>query len=119
MDRVFLAIAMFVVPGFSWLAWELGALGNWGIESGYYGQFNRAKHIIEDMPGVTIVDTWQHPEIDTLEEFYFVVLVDGKHEAYVNFSFDSPQMHEKNRERLREFIKQEISADLPQDEPLQ
>lgn len=46
-----------------------------GSELGYYGQFNRVKHVIEDMPDVRIVDHWKHRDV-TLEDFGFTLLVD-------------------------------------------
>ena len=31
--------------------WALGFVAELELEYGYYGQFNRVKHVIEDMPG--------------------------------------------------------------------
>jgi len=94
-----------------WLMWEIGELGNWGLESGYYGQFNRVKNVLETMPNVQITNSWQHHDI-TLEDFGFFLVVDGSRSARVDFWENSPQMKLRDKEQIREFIKQQIKDGL-------
>jgi hypothetical protein len=107
--KALLGITLLLALGFLWLLWDVGMPGDWGLESGYYGHFNRAKHVIEDMPDVAIVDSWQHQDL-SLEDFRFLLRVEGTQEVTVSFSENSPQMGERNKERLREFIQREIDA---------
>ena len=93
--------------GWLWLMWELGRFGDWGWESGYYGQYNRVKHVLEDMPSVQITNQWKHHDV-TLEDFGFFLLVDNTNSVRVDFRENSPQMKERNKERIRAFIEEEI-----------
>ena len=101
-------IACFVIVCL-WFLWELGLLGNWGLESGYYGQFNRVKHVLEEMPNVEITDDWQHRDL-TLEDFGFSLVVDEYQNAHINFYEGSPEMKMRDKTRIREFIEQEIKG---------
>ncbi len=103
------AVAVLVFIGMIGWVWIDLNLPDQGWEFGYYGQFNRVKHVIEDMPGVTIIDHWQHKDI-SLEDFGFTLMVDGNRQVGVTFSENSPQMQERNRNRLREFIQKEIDS---------
>lgn len=95
-----------------WCLWQLGRFGNWGLESGYYGQFNRVRHAIETMPHVEITNAWMHEDV-TLEDFGFYLLVDGSREVRVDVFEGSPQMKERNRDRIREYVEQRIAAPAP------
>jgi len=90
-----------------WFLWEIGRFGNWGLESGYYGHYNRVKHVIEKMPDVVITNHWQHHDI-TLEDFGFYLLVNQTNSVHVNFPENSTQMKERNKSALQFFIEQEI-----------
>lgn len=90
-----------------WFMWELGRFGNWGVESGYYGHFNRVKHVIEKMPDVVITNQWLHHDV-TLEDFGFYLLVNQTNSVQVNFWEHSAQMNERNKTAIRSFIEQEI-----------
>lgn len=92
-----------------WFLWELGCLGNWGLECGYYGQFNRARHAIESMPGVVITNSWMHEDL-TLEDFGFYLAADGSRDVRVDFREGSPQMSERSRRRIREYVQDLISS---------
>jgi hypothetical protein len=107
--KIVLGVVLLQVLGFLWLLWQLGVFGNWGLESGYYGQFNRVKHVIEEMPGVVIVDHWQHHDV-SLEDFGFALLIEGDRKAQVNFTESSPQIKERNKSKLRAFIRKEIDS---------
>ena len=82
---------------------------DYGVESGYYGQFNRAKHVIQEMPNVSIVDHWQHEDV-SLEDFGFTLMVDGNRKVGVTFSENSPQMRMRNKKKIREFIQKETDS---------
>ena len=82
-------------------------LPNYGWEIGYFGQFNRVKHVIEEMPDVTIVDHWQHQDI-TLEDFGFTLELSGGEQVKINFWDKTAPMKERNKERLRQHIELEI-----------
>ena len=104
------SIILFMLGVFClWFAWEYGLLPNYGLESGYYGQFNRVKHVIESMPNIVIKDYIQHKDV-SLEDFSFILLVDGIKEVEVRFWEDSSQMKEKSKTRLREFISEKIGS---------
>ena len=92
-----------------WFGWSYGIIPDVGAESGYYGQFNRVKHVIEEMPDIAIVDHWQHKDI-TLEDFGFTLrLPDGK-EVDINFYDNTPEKNERNRKRIREIIQKQLDS---------
>ena len=91
-----LPFALFVL----WLGWQWGSFPDYGVESGYYGQFNRVRHVLEDMPNVTIVDHWQHQDI-SLEDFGFALMVEGTQNVNVTFSENSPQMRMRSKQKIR------------------
>ena len=101
-----LALAPFALAA-AWLAWQAGLLGDWGVESGYYGQFNRVKLVLESMPGVRIENHWQPHDV-TLEDFGFDVRTKEDRPVRLNFGEGSPQMRERDTARLRAFIEAEI-----------
>ena len=92
-----------------WFGWSFGMFPDVGAESGYYGQLNRVKHVIESMPNVVIIDHWLHKDV-TLEDFGFTIKVDGNRELNIQFWENTPQMKERNKDRLREFIQEEIDS---------
>jgi hypothetical protein len=96
--------------GWLWLMWEIGQFRNPDVEFGYYGQFNRVKHVIEDMPNVEILDNWQHHDI-TLEDFAFTLLIDGGRQVSVTFSENSSQMKMRDKSRIRKFIEEKLEED--------
>ncbi|HSV99792.1 MAG TPA: hypothetical protein VLI39_06450 [Sedimentisphaerales bacterium] len=106
---ILLAVAIVVATDSLWLAWQGGVFPDFGVESGYYGQFNRVKHVIERMPGVRIVDLWMHKDV-SIEDFGFVPDIDGGRTVAVDFSESSPQMAEWNKRRIREFVERQIAA---------
>lgn len=103
-----LALSPFAVLAL-WFGWSFGMFPDIGAESGYYGQFNRVKHVLESIPGVVIVDHWQHHDV-TLEDFGFTLQVGGSDAVQVQFWENSTQMKERNRTRLMEFILREIDS---------
>ena len=92
-----------------WFGWSFGIFPDVGAESGYYGQLNRVKHVIESMPNVVIIDHWLHKDV-TLEDFGFTIKVDGNRELNIQFWENTPQMKERSKDRLREFIQEEIDS---------
>lgn len=89
--------------GTLWLLWDVGCLGHPGLAFGYYGQFNRVRHILTDMPTVQVTNQWMHRDV-TLEDFGFGLLVNGTSSVRLDFLENSPQMKERNPERLRASI---------------
>ena len=103
-------VALAVTAGaILWFLWELGRFGDWGWDSGYYGQFNRVKHVIESMPHVRITNSWKHEDI-SLEDFGFSLLVNGTNLVHVTFWEGSPQIKERDRRRIREFLERQIGS---------
>ena len=113
MKRFLQALAILVAVlavAFLWLLWELGRFGNWDVEFGYYGHFNRVKHVLEEMPNVAITNDWQHHDV-TLEDFGFYLVVDGEQSVQINFHENSPEMKMRNKSRIRDFIEKQIKKD--------
>jgi hypothetical protein len=91
-----------------WIAWQYGNLfPDWDRESGYYGHFNRVKHVLQAMPNVQVTNHWQHKDV-TLEDFGFFLLVDGTNSVRVDFWEGSVQMKERKKDRIRAFIQKKI-----------
>jgi len=84
-------------------------------EFGYYGQYNRVKHILEAMPNVMIVARWQHEDL-TLEDFGFTLLRDGTRLVQVNVHEASLEMRTRRKGRLRELLQKQIDANQPPEE---
>jgi len=103
-----LALLPFALLGL-WFGWQYGMFPDFGLESGYYGQFNRVKHVIESMPNLAIVDHWQHQDI-TLEDFGFTLLVDGVREAQIRFVDGTPEKRERHRAKLRQIIQAQVGS---------
>jgi hypothetical protein len=91
-----------------WFLWELGRFGDWGLESGYYGQFNRVKHVLDRMPNVQVTNQWQHHDV-TMEDFGFFLLVDDRESVRVDFWENSDQIKERDKRKIRDFIEEEIN----------
>ena len=92
-----------------WMLWELGRFGNWGWESGYYGQYNRTKHVLEAMPHVEITNSWMHEDI-TLEDFGFYLVVNKTNGLRVDFWDGSPQKETRNKRLIQEYVGQKIDS---------
>jgi hypothetical protein len=64
------------VTFFIWYRWD--SAHNWGFEFGYWGVFNRFRHALAKLPGITITDDWAHEDSD-FEEFSFDIITgDGR-----------------------------------------
>ena len=109
MKKLSLSLLVFVPAAIAlfWFIWEIGGLGDRGLESGYYGRFNRVKHVLEHMPNVQVTNQWQHHDV-TMEDFGFFLLVDGRDSVRVDFWENSDQMKERDKQRIQEFIQKEI-----------
>ena len=92
-----------------WFGWTYGMVPDIDAESGYYGQFNRVKHVIEDMPNVHIIDHWKHRDV-TLEDFGFTLLVDEIREVNIRFYDGTPEKNERRKSRLREIIRGQLAS---------
>ncbi len=79
-------------------------------EFGYYGPYNRVKHVLESMPNVRVVAYRRH-EDTVLEGFGFTLLLDGTRE--VQISAYAPEMRTWRESWLREFIQRQIDANQP------
>jgi hypothetical protein len=95
--------------GLLWGALHLGVGGDLGLEVGYYGQFNRVRHAIDEMPGVHIVDSWQHRDV-TLEDFSFTVRETTGAPVEVRFLQGSPEMGERHPARIRAIVRKELAT---------
>lgn len=92
-----------------WFGWTYGFVPDVGSEFGYYGQFNRVKHVIEDMPDVRIVDHWKHRDV-TLEDFGFTVLVDESRRADIQFWDGTPEKNERNKALLKDIVRTQLES---------
>ena len=101
-------VAVVFVGMVGWVMLNLW-LPNYGCEFGYYGQFNRVQHVIEDMPNVDILDHSQHQDV-SLEDFGFALMVDGTQKVDVTFSENSTQMRMRSKKKIREFILNEMDS---------
>ncbi len=81
---------------------------NWTI--GYYGKFNRVRHVIEQMPDVRVVDTWQHHDV-TLEDFSFTVVSAPGQTNKIFFGEGSPQMQFSKPQDIEAFVHHSIGKD--------
>ena len=104
---VLVSVVMFCIAWFCVMLWDLGVFGNWGSESGYYGDFNIVKHVIDEMPSVQITNQWQHRDM-SIESFGFTILVDHTNLVQVDFIENSTRMAETNRERIRAYVEEDI-----------
>ena len=84
-------------------------------EFGYYGQYNRVKHLLEAMPNVRIVARWRHDDL-TLEDFGFTLLINGIRLVQVNVYENSLEMRTRRKGRLRELLQKQIDANQPPEE---
>jgi hypothetical protein len=57
---------------------------NLGFHSGYYGRFNRIIDRIEASPGVEVIRTSLHRDVE-LEDFYITVQMQDDREVLLNF----------------------------------
>ena len=103
-----LALAPFALLAL-WFGWTYGMFPDVGAESGYYGQFNRVKHVIEDMPDVRIIDYWKHRDV-TLEDFGFTLLVGESRKVDIRFHDGTPEKKESNKSRLRAIVRSKLDS---------
>ena len=99
-------IALMQLLQFTFFATE-----NYGREFGYYGQFNRILHVIEDLPDVEVVEYWYNEDL-TLEDFQYTIRVENKYRITIYFPDGSPEKYETDREKIREYVYQKINARL-------
>ena len=109
-----LALLAFI-GNFAWFYFDINA-PNRGWEFGCYGQFNRIKNVIDEMPGVQIVDFWQHEDLE-LEDFGFTLRLENGDEVQVRYHDDTPEKNERNRHRIRIQIQNAIDSTIPSSEP--
>jgi len=50
----------------------VGVGGNFGVEIGYYGQFNRVRRILDESTEWKVVKSWVHEDV-SLEDFAFTL----------------------------------------------
>ena len=82
---VLLGLAPLVFLG--WYRWDSSQ--NRGLEFGYYGAFNRIRHGLTALPGVTIARDWANQDI-TLEEFGFDVTTNRGEAIHLFFGEKDP-----------------------------
>lgn len=88
-----------------------GLAGGETWKIGYYGKFNRVRAVIEQMPDVRIVDSWQHHDV-TLEDFSFTVMSVTGHRAKVNFLQDSPEMKMSDKDGIQACVRASLDREL-------
>ena len=92
-----------------WFGWTYGMLPDVGSEFGYYGPFNRMKHVIEEMPDVRIVDHWKHRDL-TLEDFGFTLLVDESQKVDIQFLDGTSEKNERDKARLERIVRSQLES---------
>ena len=85
-----------------------GMVGREGWTIGYYGKFNRVRNVIEHMPDVRIIDTWQHRDV-TLEDFGFTIRSDSGQTIKVNFLENSPQMKMNDPKDIEAYVRASVT----------
>lgn len=78
-------------------------------EFGYFGRFNRVKNVLQSMPGVEIVDTWQHQDV-TLEDFSFTILLHGTHQQKLMFWEKDIKKLPRRKAALRQHLEQRMES---------
>ncbi|MES2572874.1 MAG: hypothetical protein V4710_22815 [Verrucomicrobiota bacterium] len=91
---------------FCGVAFGIAGGETWKI--GYYGKFNRMRSVIEQMPDIRIVDSWQHRDV-TLEDFGFTVISRTGQRAEINFPEGSPEMKMSNREEIQAYVRTSLA----------
>jgi hypothetical protein len=71
---------------------------------GYYGKFNRVRTVIERMPDVRILDSWQHHDV-TLEDFGFTITSASGQPAKVDFWEGSQPMALSKRDDIEAYVR--------------
>lgn len=79
------------------------------VEFGYYGQFNQVQRIIRSLPGLKIVDHWQHHDI-SIEDFGFQIEKAGGERRWVHFYEKSPQMRLHADRDIEQFIRLQMQS---------
>ncbi|MCE9614234.1 MAG: hypothetical protein K8T26_08155 [Lentisphaerae bacterium] len=95
--------------------WYIGDLGNWGLELGHYGQYNRVRHVLDAMPNVHMVSgelSQSAPPKPVMHEFAFWLTVEGYDGPALRIEFKkgSPQMNMRNKTQIRTFILEQLKA---------
>ena len=73
---IILAVILALPASAIGLYW-LDSSHNWGREFGYYEVYNRMRHLLQSLPGVSITREWHNHDIK-LEEFEFDLSVNGR-----------------------------------------
>lgn len=102
---------------FALLAVPIGAIGigllesshNRGWEFGYFGEFNRVRHILLSLPGISIKEEWSNNDL-TLEEFAFKIEVERR-PVLLEFSEANP-VRTMPRDSARAELKRWIAEEL-------
>jgi hypothetical protein len=70
-----------------WYRWD--SAQNRGFESGYFGEFNRVRHALDAIPGITVVDAGANHDL-TLEEFEFHITTSRGQRLHLAFAETDP-----------------------------
>ena len=70
-----------------WYCWDSSQ--NHGLPFGYYGEFNRVKHALTAIPGVTVTSDWANHDSD-LEEFGFDITNSAGRAIHLFFAESDP-----------------------------
>jgi hypothetical protein len=117
--RTKLLIVLAVLFGFApitfyaFYTWDTAK--NRGFEFGYFGAFNRVRHALAAIPGVTITRAWANEDIG-LEEFGFDITADGGPAVELFFSESDPTRGLSGKQlsdALTATIQQELQSKIP------
>lgn len=102
------ALALAVAPvafigGYRW-----DSAHNHDLEFGYYGQFNRLRHALNALPGLTVTRDWMNADV-TLEEFGFDVQTNGGEPILLDFQENDPARN-LSGERLSRALRERIES---------
>jgi hypothetical protein len=98
---------------FALYAWDTAK--NRGFEFGYFGVFNRVRHALGAIPGVTITQAWANEDIG-LEEFGFDIVTDSGRALELGFSESDPTRNLSGKQ-LSEALTARIQRDLQTEIP--
>lgn len=90
-----------------WWWWDSSE--NHGLNFGYYGVFNRVRHALSGIPGVTITREWANNEVVTIEQFGFDITTNSKKIA-LGFGEADP-FRDLSGERLTRALTEKIQTE--------
>lgn len=84
-------------------------------EFGYYGKFNQVQRIIHQIPGLRIVDHWQHHDV-IMEDFSFTVANQYGVTIKIDFCENRPEMRLTKDADIRCYIEGVVAEHIRVDQ---